>query len=511
MRFKLLAIRPLKDCDKRFLKNLKEGVIYKFYNEYIFNKDKNGEVISIENKSAVPENLYQLESGLKVNISALVGKNGSGKSSLLELFYAICYVIASKNEILDNPNSIQNKIYEITSSDDYLDKDEISDIKKKISDINKEYPKKNMDLKFIYDTKEQVNKRLTQKKFEIEEVYKDLNAEIFYEIDETIYKVKINDETIIANNLTNPTSTNNFDFNKFFYTIAINYSLYGLNEDVLGEWVSALFHKNDGYQTPLVINPYRVSGNIDVNKELHFAQTRLISNILLTGNKEILVGKEIDNVEFKLDTSKYTQIVNNSNLEVFNRIYKGVYGVGNAISDSKDIPHFDHLVNYIIYKIEKITRQYREYQSINSFNNNKEVSDEILEKLKQDKSHITLKLRQVLNFIRFNTLKNDNENKWIKDNNTFKFSIGIDRLLDRIKKIKNNNLTNEELIPIGCYQFSIKVKNDKEKVDSTSEMNNLSSGEQHFIHTIHSALYHILNVNSVHNSEKGEGKKIKYN
>lgn len=27
-------------------------------------------------------------------------------------------------------------------------------------------------------------------------------------------------------------------------------------------WLSALFHKNDSYQTPIVLNPFRESGNV---------------------------------------------------------------------------------------------------------------------------------------------------------------------------------------------------------------------------------------------------------
>ena len=32
--FKLIAIKPLKGCDNRFLKNLKTNEIYKFYNDF---------------------------------------------------------------------------------------------------------------------------------------------------------------------------------------------------------------------------------------------------------------------------------------------------------------------------------------------------------------------------------------------------------------------------------------------------------------------------------------------
>lgn len=34
--FKLIAIRPLVGCDPDFLKNLIEGQVYSFYNDYVF-------------------------------------------------------------------------------------------------------------------------------------------------------------------------------------------------------------------------------------------------------------------------------------------------------------------------------------------------------------------------------------------------------------------------------------------------------------------------------------------
>ena len=119
MSFKLIAIRPLKGCSARFLKNLEEDRIYKFYNDYSFLDENDKEVktggnkiTKIQCKKSVPETLYE-KSGLDIQISALVGKNGSGKSSLLELLYASCYVIASKKGILPNIDSVSKEIEEI--------------------------------------------------------------------------------------------------------------------------------------------------------------------------------------------------------------------------------------------------------------------------------------------------------------------------------------------------------------------------------------------------------------
>lgn len=458
MSFKLLAIRPLKGCSARFLKNLEEDRIYKFYNDYFFldeNDDEvkkgNKNVARIEYKNSVPENLYE-KSGLDIQISALVGKNGSGKSSLLELLYASCYVIAINQKILY---------------------DEMIDVE-------------------------------------------GLKVAIFYNIGNNYYEIEITNSEVKCYNINDETKTtkkNDEILKDFFYTIAVNYSLYGLNEKVLGNWIAALFHKNDGYQTPLVINPYRREGNINVNSELHLAQTRLITNILLTNNKEVLSGKEIDSVYFELNTNKNKpeeqDISVKSNYSTFNNVYNALYNNNYNLKESeeKKIPHFKELMNYVLCKVKKITEVYKEYKDISPFKGN-EISTIFLKKLKEDKSHITLKLRQVLNIIRFNLLGEDNDSKWEKkEDGVLHFKLKIDDFIKRIKEVNASNLKKDELIPIGCYRFIINVKNDTNNNDSVSNINVLSSGEQHLLHTMPSVLYHILNVNSVHSSEV---EKIKY-
>ena len=452
MSFKLLAIRPLKGCSARFLKNLEEDRIYKFYNDYSFFENQDGKVTEIKCEDSVPENLYE-KSGLDIQISALVGKNGSGKSSLLELLYASCYVIAISQKIL-------------------------------------------------YDVMVDVE---------------GLKVAIFYNIGNNYYEIEITNSEVKCYNINDETKTTKEndevlkDF--FFYTIAVNYSLYGLNEKVLGNWISALFHKNDGYQTPLVINPYRREGNINVNSEIHLAQTRLITNILLTDNKEILSGKEIDSVCFELDSKKYKDkkekenIIVESSKATFDEIYEKLYKENHILEKDKEKenPHFEDLMNYILCKIKKISEVYKEYRDIAPFEGNK-VSQKFLEKLVDDKSHITLKLRQVLNIIRFNLLE-DKDSKWEeKENGVLHFKLKIDDFIKRIKEVNTSNPKKDELIPIGCYRFIINVKNDTKNNDSVSNINVMSSGEQHLVHTMQSVLYHILNVNSVHNSKESKNK-----
>ena len=515
MSFKLIAIRPLKGCSARFLKNLEEDRIYKFYNDYSFLDENDKEVktggnkiTKIQCKNSVPETLYE-KSGLDIQISALVGKNGSGKSSLLELLYASCYVIASKKGILPNIDSVSKEIEEIEPSE-YPTERDIEFFK----DVEKHIPisYQNTHIKINYTTENQKREALNFKKKQIEDIYKELYVEIFYEIEGEYYRILLSPShsNVEIYNISNNKTITDFKF----YNIVINYSMYGLNENILGDWVSDLFHKNDGYQTPIVINPYRREGNIDVNSELHLAQTRLITNILLTDNKAILSGKEIDSVCFELDTNKNKpeeqDISVKSNYGTFNKVYNVLYDSNNYYleeGEEKKIPHFKELMNYVLCKVKKISEVYKEYRDIAPFEGNK-VSQKFLEKLADDKSHITLKLRQVLNIIRFNLLIQNNGSKWeTKEDGVLHFKLKIDDFIKRIKEVNASNLKKDELIPIGCYRFIINVKNDTNNNDSVSNINVLSSGEQHLLHTMPSVLYHILNVNSVHSSEV---EKIKY-
>lgn len=523
--FKLLAIRPLQNCDKRFLKNLQKGTIYKFYTEYTYldvddNQIETGDrnVVKVTFEKSIPYDLYNTDD-LTINVSALVGKNGSGKSSLLELFYASCYVIASRKQILKD-NAYYMQLFEESE---------------------------NRDIRFI---------KLAQ---EIESVYDDLNVEFFYQIGNCIYGVRLeafniyhfiikgSNDKFIKNNLypNNPEfaiyqdneqldSNLRFVFNDvFFYTISINYSLYGLNDKILGNWATELFHKNDGYQTPLVVNPFRREGNIDVNSELHLAQTRLFTNILLSNNKEILYEKEIDTIVFQIDTEKYVDKIDENldllfdnfkkergldNVNFFTDVYNSLYGgkeYGNISPFTTPRPNFEYLVKYLFRKIIKISQVYSEYDGDTLIENDKVVFANFftfLSKLKEDKSHITLKLRQTLNIIRFNILSENEQTNdyeiWSNDDKgNFFFRIKIDRLIARINALYEDKFSYEEVLPIGCYNTIIWVANNKNDVETISNLDILSSGEQHLLHSIQSILYHILNINSVWGSKT---QKIKY-
>lgn len=500
--FKLLAIRPQGNCNTKFLKNLEKGSIYKFYGEYSYYNSKNEEIddcsqeinrISFNETS--PTDLYRFrDNNLNINVSAIVGKNGAGKSTLLELLYVASYVLAAKASIITGVETIERKVqqrkYKWTSVNE----------RKQISEIQK--------------------------------VYDDLDVEIVYIIDDRLRILKLDGGVISVNvfrkkedyHLYTELQRNNkneiISFLKyFFYTISINYSQYGLNENSLGLWTKYLFHKNDAYQTPVVVNPFRNKGNIDVNNELHLSQTRFISNLILTDNLETVNGKILNSVDFKINrqnlVDEFGHFLLRSNLDeiafvedVYNSIYKLKAGREKKFERDDDVYFVGIQANYLYIKIVKIRDQY--YETFLLEKNGKIDFDQMskfLNVLSNDNSHITLKLRQTLNNIRFNILHEDNGGKWdLKEN---KYTIDFKTLKSLIRRIKKYNdfLQYEELIPIACFTPTIFIENEEKSDDSVNKMTTLSSGEQHQIHTIQSILYHVMNLDSVHD---GNRKSIKY-
>ncbi len=494
MSFKLLAIRPLKDCNPKFLKNLKENQVYQFYNDYEFELDENDEVHKITFNQTMPENLF----GKNINVSAIVGKNGSGKSSLTEILFAFVFYLSRSNEFgaLINDDAIKY-------ADDLIPYE-----------------------KAIY-----VNEL---------ERFKLLNIEIFF-FDGAIWKMKLKDdffsikkysandypETNFIENLnSNFTLDKNFA-ERFFYSIVLNYSLYALNTNEIGIYLKTLFHKNDGYQTPIVLNPMRTHGKININTENYLSKSRLLPLLLLPVEnnqlRELAKDKFAEKIiiEIKKSKFKYIEMSNKLNSEytikykdLLPEIYKAFkqnnkdnFNHENFIVDENSILH-QHTVEYILRKIETIANRYPVYIDLNNkdfslFDTNERET--FFEKLAKDSSHITFKLRQAINFLKYN--------KIIDDNSLSNF-IPIDLIVEQINNILTSgtifyleNSTPEkpfkketdrisdimDIILPSFISFNIQFKNNQGTFDD------LSSGEKQKIFALNSIAYHLINLDSISN------------
>lgn len=509
--FKLLAIRPLKGCDDRFLKNLKEGEIYKFYNEYEF-VEENGIVTKVKVPTAQLDLYSPSNSDLKINISAVVGKNGSGKSSLIELLFVAVYIFAVNNKILDHHDIKKND----QSGIDIAEKNNQEKLlkqKKKFSDILKSYSNSDSTEKIRKKTEqikwhEDHSKFLENLKEEIKTLRSQFRVEIFYQIDKTIFCLRydadsqgeiytipklmqgedIHEESLLSSKLTD----------NFFYSLVLNYSQYALNSKEIGNWIIELFHKNDAYQTPIVINPMRTEGNFNINTENDLVRQRLLANILTP-----LHGKSHENsmrqlaqghiayrmsLEFKAykfeNEPKFTFKDEQS---IHWKLIKSKFGLNDSGRESDK--YDDYARQYILNKLGNIAEKYPPYYeygglSIDNFS-------EYLDDIKDDNSHIAYKFHQAINYLKFEYAS------------TFLQActqpLDVEVVSDAVGKAKVSNLMH--VIPPSFFKvevyFDKRNKETKKKEKETNTLQHLSSGEKQHIYAISSIMYHLRYLNSV--------------
>ena len=484
---KIIAIKPLLNCDRKFLNILKPGQVYQFENTITIE----GDVIKYNPDKVI--SFYDIRPNekdhLKINVTAVVGKNGSGKSSLIELFFRIINNVA------------------------FLHKDEL----------------KTEDLEFVPG----------------------LEAELFYLSKGRLHSVEtlrdivtIQDYNLLGTTFEKDGEKRNFsfeDFKNWFYTIAVNYSIYPLNSLHLGDWIKRLFHKNDSYQTPLVINPMRTKGTININIENELVKYRLLANLMAPipekepdedlqdiGIRQITEKQKATKVEFKFIPEKNKTIysyyddkeiehsvpyvdINTTEKDILELVAECF---GFSIESLPQSILIEETKKYIIRKLIKTATysQYSIYEDsisilykdkldksfVPSYKENEQSLTNYINALKDDSSHITYKLKQAINYIKYIDLFDKLE----------QFTINLESDTVRLENYISTNdlgdIDRIELIPPPIFKPKIILKNI---IDEESDFELLSSGEKQRIHTISSILYHIKNLNSV---ESKKSKLVSY-
>lgn len=464
MNFKIIALRILDGCKRESRKILKPKEFYYFLNGYTISEN------SIDYKAIISDDFYSRNKP-GIIVSAIVGRNGSGKSSLIELF---------------------------------------------IQAIN------NLSIYFGIDTGLDV------------ELVPGLELELYFQSD-AYYKIVLRESVTIyrqgfEDTLFKKLDQVEFNYANFFFTIVVNYSNYGLNSRDMGEWIHNLFHKNDGYQTPILINPQKTEGNIDINRENSLAIARLMAAILtlsaghtdgtniteqLSANTlRVKLKPDVNPVLYTinevkpsddasmqstitsevsfldLDLNQFDIILNAVN-DKYNFGFKGHWETGDYI---KNLAH-----NYIIRKLIRIAVTYSFYNKY--FDKKKKQFDiallnEFLSHLfDKNDNHISFKLKQTLNFLIFRHI----------DVNTHEgFDIKVPDLASVIDKIKKEFPKKDviELIPPPIFEVDILMKS---KTEDEIVFNTLSSGEKQLIYSVNAITYHLNNIDTVKTTDLQTG------
>lgn len=443
-------------------KILEENYLYKFVD---FN----------ENDTIYEEkytDLFSLnDSSININISCIVGKNGTGKTSVLEIIYRI------------------------------------------INNISFDQFHQQTDLSYAYGFHAQLFVEIN-KKIAIFEIN---NRNDFLYFNETpnkrcnIFNEKLPDEII----------------SEFAYTIVNNYSYYSFNQNdyyddeedrVNGDWLEQLFNKNDGYLTPLVINPKRdYWGSIDNETEADLVISRVNAMfIYLLKEKDVklldsynIKGISINFRDFKIDKEREEKINKNvhiifgkkmynpnfnSSMELFDSLIKYIKKNftdiffdndidENAFNDNwkNDLNILDSAYNYLAYKILKISATYNrwnEFFYVESGNNLVD-SEKLLKKIyltQKERDHVTLKLWQCIEFIKNPTLYLTKE-KFV--------------LLEKINPKEKSLDDYFCFLPPSFMNPRVVFNRDS---GEEIKLNQISSGEKQSIYSFSYIIYHIKNV-----------------
>lgn len=564
----------------------------------------------------MPDDFFSLDatSTLQINISAVVGMNGDGKSTLMELVMRLINNCAKHYRLADKDNLLQ-----------------IDGVK----------------------------------------------AELYYLLDNVVYCIKEAKEDNYAslwkcadmsdsdvrqwNKIMTPVKSVS-RMNELFYTIVSNYSHYAYNtrdfreewsdkvqseEDCKKCWLHYLFHKNDGYRTPITIHPYRYEGNIDINKEVELTMQRLMAlyiqepnprendgSFRRIGNKEAeflqltdlgysklqeitvvqyfkdnkscsLLSKQINHIEelrknaddmmikgalsnilgpikecldlligekdqysymntdlsykdflqifyewmrnkrqvyssnsdlrlllnalkklsnivdkgasYKQFATKYKKYdkMNIQQLKRVRFIYEVIRSWGFSIDiltkEYEILDDIERCQHYIVYKTISICAIYPEYRDFingkdSGWNNigfvfDNSVIDDVVKQIKADKTHVTLKLRQCLNFIDqlnksknnvFEILSNVNLQQKFKKEYEYGFVVNFDDLKSYYKK----DLFPLELLPPPIYKSEILFHSIQDE-NTYIPYKYLSSGEKQLLNNFGALIYHLRNIDSV--------------
>ena len=348
----------------------------------------------------------------------------------------------------------------------------------------------------------------------------------------------------------------------FFYTIVVNYSPHAYLESnyrcqiqkpfTSRSWIASLFHKNDGYKAPLTITPYRDRGILDMQRENYLNRARLTALLIYYQQKDyrFINDYQLNRIEYildphrlidKFDIKKFVRDPEEYNLikdsidqkrsyilDAFRNILKSKNSIAKDILICFDIHYsaYDDDVMmtaylYLVYKAVSTAGTYpslKEWSGLgkdimNVFNGYSmttngihpwmhEDTRSLCKHLKQD-SHITLKIRQTINFI----------NIWRGLTNAEKqtFTTRAFEYKEYINHISSQSQLYDimETLPPPFFNPTIYmdlvtngIEDGKRQIVDLSQ---ISAGQLQYVHTMSNIVYHIENLLSIK-----EKSRVKY-
>lgn len=517
--FKIIGLRPTSPFEEDFESCVRAQNIHKalvgrdewlnIHSGYKVSEDyKSIQLSSL--KQRLDFSIYDTDN-LKITIGAIIGRNGAGKSSFVELLVRVINNLTA---------TLLGEGYNFAKAEHlhFIDK-VYADLLIQIAN------------KFLIISVKGRNISLLWYKRSADNIYRyDL-----FQSEKILSDVGVNNN---CNEILKGYNKGRLILRQLFYTLVFNYSLYGFNyrdfnkeetpserlekikinakndvEDEQASWLSGIFHKNDGYQTPIVLHPLRQSGQLNIIKENKLAKERLLSLLFYrdangkfpfrTINENLTVEK----IKISLAPKRYSKenmletlgIKKTQNVaKYFDSIYEVILSFWDSnfnISEASASKYYMEACDYIVYKTLKIVHSYKKYYSIFRYLSQSKFDNvhllEMLRQLLDDYTHITRKLRQTINFLinpAFNVTENELDIKQFEN---------IPEQNQKYKLFLSNDSVN--YLPPPIFKTDLLLSKplfDAEFPYLYVPFSGLSSGERQIAYTISNILYHLTNIDS---------------